>query len=152
MTSPAFDLPHARTQWPSANHQTPGLSVIKALKVALGATGLAIVAVGSVWLVTEPVETPARNKIRLARAEAWPEIKDGVLPRTCPSHRGARRRDQGDSARPGPGCTDPNHRVTTGLDCAAPNYRVTPGSDASSASVFRRRSGASASTSHASCP
>ena len=79
MTSPAFDLPHARTQWPSANHQTPGLSVIKALKVALGATGLAIVAVGSVWLVTEPVETPARNKIRLARAEAWPEIKDGVL-------------------------------------------------------------------------
>jgi hypothetical protein len=78
MTSPAFDLPHARTQWPSANHQTPGLSVIKALKVALGATGLAIVAVGSVWLVTEPVETPARNKIRLAKAEAWPEIKDGV--------------------------------------------------------------------------
>ena len=39
MTSPAFDLPHARTQWPSANHQTPGLSVIKALGHCVRACG-----------------------------------------------------------------------------------------------------------------
>src|SRR3954467_2325009 len=80
MTFPTVDLPHARTG-PALNHRdrASGLSLIKALKIALGAMGLAIVAAVSVWLVTEPVEIPARHKLRLSRAEARPEIKDGVL-------------------------------------------------------------------------
>src|SRR4051794_16745719 len=104
MTSPTVDLPHARTG-PALNHRdrASGLSLIKALKIALGAMGLAIVAAVSLWLVTEPVEITARPKLPPARAEARPEIKDGVLaPPPAPPPAGPPREIRGAPPPPPP--------------------------------------------------
>src|SRR4051794_35634046 len=104
MTSPTVDLPHARTG-PALNHRdrASGLSLIKALKIALGAMGLAIVAAVSVWLVTEPVEIPAPHKLRLPRAEARPESQDGVpAPAPAPAPGGRNRPQKKGGAPPPP--------------------------------------------------
>jgi hypothetical protein len=76
MTSPAIDpsLPPTR---PAPDKGALGKMVFISVQVALGVAGLAGVAAGAIWLVSEPAEPP-RTEVRLAKVEDWPEIKDGI--------------------------------------------------------------------------
>jgi len=77
MTSPAID-PSPLPARPDAGRRALGKTVVMALQVALYAAGLAGVAAGAIWLVSEPVAPRPRSEVRLARVQDWPEIKDGI--------------------------------------------------------------------------
>jgi hypothetical protein len=75
MTAPAID-PSQAVRVPRRN--AVRAAALTALKLALGAAGLAGVAAGAIWLVTDPAPPPLQSAVRLVKVGAWPEIKDGV--------------------------------------------------------------------------
>ena len=76
MTTPAIDPSQTRAG-PAPDKGVPGKTALAAFQVALGAAGLAGVAAGAIWLVSES-EPPPRSEVRLAAVKDWPEIKNGV--------------------------------------------------------------------------
>src|SRR3954449_4713380 len=75
MTAPAIDLSQA-VRVPRRN--AVRAAALTALKLVLGAAGLAGVAAGAIWLVTDPAPPSFQSAVRLVKVGAWPEIKDGV--------------------------------------------------------------------------